>query len=631
MFSGDWRRSAMPQFSLRVAILGGFALAIFSIIFFRLWYLEVLSGDRYLAEANNNQVREITVQAPRGEIFDRDGDVLVDNRTALALQVRETELPRSNRKRERVLRRVGEISGMSLDGIRNQIREQTRESPASPVTLRRDVPYDLVYYIRENQRDFPGVSVDRVYVRRYPKGTLAAHIFGYVREVSAEQLKEPQYESLVPGDEVGQAGVERTYDNLLRGVNGATRVQVDATGRPTGGRLSEQEARTGNNLRLTLDSDLQAAAETAMSRFSLPGGFVAMDVDNGEILALGSVPTFDPAVFARPVIPEALADQIFEGSGGTEAPIFNRATQGGYPTGSTFKLITATAGLEEGLISPEEIVQDGGSIEVGGVTFSNAGDAVHGAIDMRQALQVSSDVYFYKLGLESNTDDPEGGAIQDWARQLGMGSLTGLDLPDEAPGLVPTPEWRNELYRETLTDRPWSIGDSVNLSVGQGDLQASPLQLAVAYAAVANGGDVVRPHVGMRVEDPSGRVIQEVEPAPRRQLDISPETSKAILEGLRAAAMEPGGTSYGVFGGFPVDIAGKTGTAERGTFVEDQSWYAALAPYPDPEVVVVTTLERGGFGADAAAPAAAEILSEYFDLKPGEVDAVSETAGTVLE
>jgi penicillin-binding protein 2 len=621
----------MPQFSLRVAILGGFALAIFSIIFFRLWYLEVLSGDRYLAEANNNQVREITTQAPRGEIFDRDGEVLVDNRTALALQVRETELPRSNRKREQVLRRVGEISGMRLDGIRKQIREQTRESPASPVTLRRDVPYDLVYYIRENQRDFPGVSVDRVYVRRYPKGTLAAHIFGYVREVSAEQLKEPQYESLVPGDEVGQAGVERTYDNLLRGVNGATRVQVDATGRPTGGRLSEQEPRTGNNLRLTLDSDLQAAAETAMSRFSLPGGFVAMDVDNGEILALGSVPTFDPAVFARPVIPEALADQIFEGSGGTEAPIFNRATQGGYPTGSTFKLITATAGLEGGLISPEEIVQDGGSIEVGGVTFSNAGDAVHGAIDMRQALQVSSDVYFYKLGLESNTDDPEGGAIQDWARQLGMGSLTGLDLPDEAPGLVPTPEWRNELYRETLTDRPWSIGDSVNLSVGQGDLQASPLQLAVAYAAVANGGDVVRPHVGMRVEDPSGRVIQEVEPAPRRQLDISPETSKSILEGLRAAAMEPGGTSYGVFGGFPVDIAGKTGTAERGTFVEDQSWYAALAPYPDPEVVVVTTLERGGFGADAAAPAAAEILSEYFDFKPGEVDAVSETAGTVLE
>ncbi len=631
MFSSDWRRSAMPQFSLRVAILGGFALAIFSIIFFRLWYLEVLSGDRYLAEANNNQVREITTQAPRGEIFDRDGEVLVDNRTALALQVRETELPRSNRKREQVLRRVGEISGMRLDGIRKQIREQTRESPASPVTLRRDVPYDLVYYIRENQRDFPGVSVDRVYVRRYPKGTLAAHIFGYVREVSAEQLKEPQYESLVPGDEVGQAGVERTYDNLLRGVNGATRVQVDATGRPTGGRLSEQEPRTGNNLRLTLDSDLQAAAETAMSRFSLPGGFVAMDVDNGEILALGSVPTFDPAVFARPVIPEALADQIFEGSGGTEAPIFNRATQGGYPTGSTFKLITATAGLEGGLISPEEIVQDGGSIEVGGVTFSNAGDAVHGAIDMRQALQVSSDVYFYKLGLESNTDDPEGGAIQDWARQLGMGSLTGLDLPDEAPGLVPTPEWRNELYRETLTDRPWSIGDSVNLSVGQGDLQASPLQLAVAYAAVANGGDVVRPHVGMRVEDPSGRVIQEVEPAPRRQLDISPETSKSILEGLRAAAMEPGGTSYGVFGGFPVDIAGKTGTAERGTFVEDQSWYAALAPYPDPEVVVVTTLERGGFGADAAAPAAAEILSEYFDFKPGEVDAVSETAGTVLE
>ncbi len=625
----DWRGGLSPaQFSLRVAVLGAFGLVIFSAIFFRLWYLEVLSGDRYLAEANNNQVREITVQAPRGEIRDRNGKTLVRNRTALALQVRADDLPGPRRAREQVISRLAEVSGISEDGIEKQIRQQTKESPASPVTLRRDVPYDLVYYLRENQGKFPGVSVDRVYVRSYPEGSLAAHLFGYVREVNAEQLEQPEYRSLVPGDEVGQAGVEFEYDELLRGINGTTRVQVDASGAPTGGRLSTQDPRTGNNLRLTLDSQLQVAAETAVSRFALPGGFVAMDVNTGEILALGSVPTFDPSVFARPVIPQSVADSIFNGTDGTEAPIFNRATQGGYPTGSTFKLITAIGALEEGLITPEEIVNDGGSLKVGGVEFKNAGDAVNGAIDLRTALQVSSDVYFYLIGLEDGT---EGDTIQKWAGELGMGELSGIDLPAEAEGLVPTPDWRNQLYRDGLTDRPWSVGDNINLSVGQGDLQASPLQLAIAYAAVANGGNIVRPHVGMRVEDPAGRVIQEVDPPPREQVDIKPSNARAVLDGLRAAAMEPSGTSYPVFGGFPVDIAGKTGTAERGESVEDQSWYAALAPYPDPEVVVVATIERGGFGADAAAPAVKEILTEYFDVKPGEIDQVSDPTATVYE
>jgi len=625
----DWRGGLSPaQFNLRVAILGAFALVIFSAIFFRLWYLEVLSGDRYLAEANNNQVREVTVQAPRGEIVDRNGKTLVNNRTALALQVRTNELPGPQGARDEVLARLAEVSGMTVEGIEKQIRQQTKESPASPVTLRRDVPYDLVYYLRENQGKFPGVSVDRVYVRSYPQGTLAAHLFGYVREVNAEQLEQPEYRSLVPGDEVGQAGVEYEYDELLRGINGTTRVQVDASGSPTGGRLSAQEPRTGNNLRMTIDAGLQQTAETAVSRFGLPGGFVAMDVDTGEVLALGSVPTFDPSVFARPVIPQAVADSIFEGADGTEAPIFNRATQGGYPTGSTFKLITAIGALEEGLITPDEIVNDGGSLKVGGVEFKNAGDAVHGAINLRAALQVSSDVYFYLIGLE---DGAEGEAIQKWAGELGMGKLSGIDLPAEAEGLVPTPEWRNELYRDGLTDRPWSVGDNINLSVGQGDLQASPLQLAIAYAAVANGGKIVRPHVGMRVEDPAGRVIQEVDPPPRDQLDIKPSNAQAVLDGLHAAAMEPTGTSYPIFGGFPVDIAGKTGTAERGEGVEDQSWYAALAPYPDPEVVVVATIERGGFGADSAAPAVKEILTDYFDVKPGEIEQVSDPAATVYE
>jgi penicillin-binding protein 2 len=609
------RTPSSSQFAVRVAVLSGIALALFSVIFFRLWYLQVLSGDRYLEEAQNNRVREIQVQAPRGEILDRHGEVLVDNRTALALQVQADELPPEREQRQRVLRRVAELAGMSLEQVRKEIREQTKELPASPVTLKREVDYPLVYYLQEHQAELPGVSVERVFVRRYEQGTLGAHIFGYVSEVSAEQLEEPRYQDLVPGDLVGQTGLEYEYDHLLRGQNGATRVQVDATGSPQGQALSSQEAVTGNNLRTTLDTDVQAAGEAALSQFGgLPGAFVAMDVQDGEILGLGSYPTFDPAIFTRPSLSPAVYERLSSEVSG--APLSNRAIQGLYPTGSTFKAITAVAGLEEGLITPDTPVDDPGSITVGGIEFKNAGDVANGTITLPTALKVSSDVFFYKLGLEA--DDAEGLPIQSWAENLGLGSATGIDLPAEGGGLIPTPEWRNELYEDGDTDRPWSVGDSINLSVGQGDLQANPLQMAVAYSAIANGGNIVRPHLAQMIEDPAGRVVQEFDPAPRGSVTIEERYRQPILDGLHAAAMEPGGTSYAVFGGFPVDIAGKTGTAERGLYEEDQSWYVALAPYPDPKVVVAVTIEEGGFGADAAAPAASQILGAYFD-KPNAV------------
>ena len=615
------------QFALRVAILGGAALVMFSLIFFRLWYLEVLSGDKYLEQAQNNRVREIKVQAPRGQIVDRNGRVLVDNRTALALQVKADEMPASGAERKREIERLADVSGISAKRIETEIRRQTRELPASPVTLKRDVPYELVLYLQERQQEFPGVSVERVYVRSYPEDTLAAHLFGYVREVTPEQLEEPQYKRLDPGDSVGQTGVELAYDPQLRGQSGATRVQVDALGRPKGEPLSDTAAVAGNNLRLTIDSEIQAAGEGAISQFGLPSAFVAMDVDTGEVLGLGSNPTFDPSVYTKPTISQKTVTAL--NSEANESPQSNRAIQGMYPTGSTFKLITATAALEEGLITPTEVVDDPGSYTVGGVTFKNAGDAVNGAIAMPQALQVSSDVFFYKLGHEANVREGPM-PIQEWAGRLGLGAPTGIDLPSELGGLIPTPEWRNELYDKGETDRPWTAGDNINLSVGQGDLQATPLQMAVAYATVANRGTVPRPHLAQRVEDQNGRVIQEISPAPRRQLEISEQTRSTILDGLRDAATAPGGTSYEVFGGFPVPVAGKTGTAERAPN-PDQSWYIALAPADDPEVVVATTIERGGFGADAAAPAARQILETYFDVRPGKIEPTEAAAGTIAE
>jgi penicillin-binding protein 2 len=621
MFESNWHRPPLPaQFALRVAVLGGIGLVMFAIIFLRLWYLGVLSGDQYLAEAQNNQVREFTVQAPRGEIFDRQGQPLVKNRTALALQVKPTELPRKPRRRKAVIERLAEPAGMSAQRIRREMRRQTRDLPASPVTLRRDVPYELVYFLRENQAHFPGVSVERVYVRRYPQGTLGAHLFGYVREVDAEELESPRYEGLAPGDMVGKEGVEFTYDGLLRGINGASRVQVDAEGRPTGRQLSEREPRAGGDLWLSIDASVQRAGEAALSSRGQPGAFVVMDVQSGEVIAMGSHPTYDPSVFGRPVVPESLYRELT--SDATSAPITNRAVQGLYPTGSTQKPLTAVAALAGGELTTQRVISDPGSITIGGIVFSNAGEVAHGTLALPRALQVSSDVFFYTLGMEMNEATDEGGALQEWLKKLGLGAPTGIDLLGEGTGLVPTPEWRNDLYRQGLTDRPWSVGDNVNLSIGQGDLQANPLQMAVGYAAIANGGDVVRPHVGMRAVDPSGRVIQEIDPAPRRRVDIDSSWQRSIMEGLHGAAMQPGGTAYGVFGGFPIDTAGKTGTAERPPH-GDQSWYLALAPYPDPKYVVAVTIEQGGFGADSAAPATREILTELLNVRPARIEEVS--------
>jgi penicillin-binding protein 2 len=277
-----------------------------------------------------------------------------------------------------------------------------------------------------------------------------------------------------------------------------------------------------------------------------------------------------------------------------------------------FKPITALAALDNHLISPGTIYNDTGELKVDVQTLHNAGDAIYGPINMSDAFKVSSDLYFYSLGLKAKAEK-NGGMIQDWAKNLGLGEPTGIDLPAEVEGLVPTPAWRNRLYREGLTDRPWTAGDNINLSVGQGDLQADPLQMAVAYAALANGGQVLRPHLAEQVESVTGQVLEEVRPAPKTQVEISQEAHDTILNGMTRAAMEEGGTSYKVFGNFPFPIAGKTGTAERGV-QPDQSWFLALAPADNPQIVVAVTLERGGFGVDAAAPVAARILERYFKL-----------------
>jgi penicillin-binding protein 2 len=618
MYLRSDQRPQGSRLSLRVAVLSGVAVVLFAILFFRLWNLQVLSGDEYLAEAKNNRTRELKVIAPRGDILDRNGEVLVDNRTSLALQLNTTKLPEDPAEERAQLERLGELTKMPLRKIRRAIKEGEEVAAGAPVTLKQDVGYNLIAYFEENQDEFPGVSVQRVFVRHYPEGSRAAHVLGSVGEISEEKLKDPRYKGLEPGDEIGQGGVEYSYDRFLRGEPGFTRIQVNALGEPTpGGQLVSEAPTPGKSLKLTIDGDAQAAGEAGLSARGLPGAFISMNIETGEILALGSNPTYDPTVFTEPMT-QRQVDELYRDP--VLAPLFNRATEGAYPTGSIFKVIPALAALENDVITPSEVINDAGRITIGGQSFQNAGAQAYGPVELERALEVSSDIYFYVLGLRMW----DTGELQEWAHKLGIARPTGLDLPEEAEGLLPTQEWRDQLYAEELTERPWSAGDNVQLATGQGDLQTSPLQMAIAYAAIGNGGKIVTPHVGMEVEDEAGRVLKEFEPQVQRKVKIDPGFRRAILDGLHAAAQGPNGTAAGVFGGFPIEIAGKTGTAERPGHA-DQSWFAALSPYPDPRIVTIATVEEGGFGAESAAPVVLQILEAIYDEQASEVSSAGGT------
>jgi len=600
-------RARPNRMALRIAVVGGVGVALFAVLFFRLWSLQIIDGAENLAQAKNNRTRSTKIVAPRGKILARNGEVLVDNRTSLALQVDTSKLPADEAARNAELKQIGGLVHMTLPKVLKRIEEEQKVVAAgAPITVRNDVGYQLIYYIEEHPGKFPGVTVERVFVRNYPQEEEAANVLGHAGEVSEEELESGPYVNLEPGEIVGKEGIEYTYDKYLRGTPGTSRYQVNALGEPTpGGKLTSTPPIPGKNLKLTINPAVQRAGEAALAERGLPGAFVSMNIHTGQILGIGSSPTFDPTVWTKPLSNKE-AELFFESE---VSPLFNRATESAYPTGSTYKLMTALAGLENGYITGSTVVDDNGYIELGTQKFENSEGAVNGPISLVHALEVSSDVYFYKLGARM-WDTPD---LQDWSHKMGIGVPTGIDIPDGFDGLVPSKKWRDELFEHEppLTDRPWSQGDDVQLAVGQGDLQTDPLQMAIAYAALGNGGTIVTPHLGMEVMDAAGRVLREIEPGPRRHVNIAPESRQLIMEGLHLATSGPGGTATPVFAEFPIEIAGKTGTAER-VGHGNQSWFISLAPYPNPNIVTVVTIEEGGFGAESAAPANKQILEAYF-------------------
>ena len=635
----------LPSVALRVAVMVGIAMVLFTIILFRLWFLQILSGQQFVVQANDNRLRSVKLVAPRGAIVDRDGEVIVENRPGLAVGFRLMDVPDGQLDNEVV--RLARVLKTRPDTIRTAIMDHLRPSWPVEVPLTWDkvvagggVSYDLVVvkedvtrkamsYLLEHSTSFPGVEIQKNYLRSYPHGAMAAHLLGNMGEITKEQLKEQRFKGYSAGDLVGQGGLEWSYDRWLRGRNGVAKVEVDAFGRPKqseavpGGRLPEP----GDTLVTTIDADVQAKAEEAL-RYSIDlahsdgkykaagGAAVVLDVKTGEVIAMASFPTFDPDVWVGGISTKdykKLADKH------ANRPLLNRVIQEQKAVGSTFKVVDAIAGLEEGVISPYTGFFCDGSFKAP-IAYDDtvwncwALDG-HGSLDLVQALTQSCDVYFYNVGYLFY--QRKGTELADWAGRLGMGKVTGLDVPGEVVGRVPTPEWRQS-YFETEVDKIWTPGNSINLSIGQGDLEATPLQLAVTYAAIANGGSIVQPHIGKKIVDPQGNMVRDLQAAKPRKIDVSQGTLDVVRRGLFEAANSVTGTSSAVFAGYPVQVAGKTGTAEVfGS--DDYAWYASYAPADDPKYAVVVMVEQGGHGGSVAAPATRLIYDALFKVKSEKV------------
>jgi penicillin-binding protein 2 len=638
-----------PSVALRVLMIGTVAAGLIAVILFRLWFLQILSGQQYVAQANDNRLRSITVVAPRGDIVDRRGRVLVDNRPGLAIGIRPMDVPVGHLGE--LCQKVGDVLHVPVNEVRQRLVDQsglkttpegetpfeqldahTGASGFEMVVIKDDVKKRVVSYILEHKTAYPGVEVRQSYLREYPLGGVGAHFLGYLGEIDGPQLKEQRFKDYQAGDVIGKAGVEYTYDRWLRGRDGSMRVEVDAVGRPKKAVPGGEAEQVGDSLALTIDARVQQAAERAV-QFGIgmarstgnaradAGAAVVLDVRTGGVVALASYPSFNPGWFSGGISQRHLRmlnrDPLH--------PLNDRAYQGLYPVGSTFKAIDAVAALEEGVIVPGTHFSCDGTFTPPNLLKTSSRTTWHcwsypeghGSVDLLTALTVSCDVFFYNVGYDFYTR--KGTELEDWAKRLGMGHPTGLDIPGEAGGVVPTPDWLKKTFHDPWS-RIWGPGNSINLAIGQGYLLATPLQLAVAYSAIANGGMLVTPHLGSRIVDSTGKLVQKVDyPAPRN-LDIAPQWLDVIRQGLHQAATSPMGTSSAVFGAYPVEVCGKTGTAEvfgKG----DYSWYSSFAPYHDPRYVVVVMIEQGGHGGSAAAPAARHIYDSLFHLSAGAAHA----------
>jgi len=578
----------MPTDSLRVGRrlrqLLTLALVLFSCLGVRLWYLQILRGSFYQSLADRNRLRVVAdTAAPRGIIYDRRGvEILAANVQAHSIAV----IPEELRKHPDTAARLGPIVGRTAAEIRDVVAKK-EDRPYVPVTVARGVDMRALCLVEENRTRLPGVVVRSEPIRFYPHGRLASHVLGHVGEISEAELKlAKEGPRLTSGMIIGKTGTEKQYDSYLRGRQGHEKLEVDARGQVKQ-KLGGRSGIPGASLVLTLECGLQTVAERRLEQQPHPGAIVVMDPRSGELLALASKPDFDPNVFSATLTAKEwrkLADDPRD-------PLQDRAVASRYPPGSTIKLAVAAAGLQYQALPPGRVHCSGGT-KIGNRVFRCWQRSGHGSVDLDEALARSCDVYFYTVGRRLGVD-----RLAEGLRRCGLGELTGIDLPQETPGIVPTPAWR----KRALNGK-WYPGDTANSSIGQGCVAATPLQMARLTAVVANGGKLVTPHLVRKIMTVKG------EPVPLKRLDartaaIDPRYLAAVRQGMRSAVIGKRGTA-GALAGLPVAVAAKTGSAETRHGEKPHSWVVAFAPYENPRVVVAVIIEHGGHGVEAAVPIA---------------------------
>ena len=596
------------EFRGRIRILGLLVVLVFAFLSYRLWTLQILQGKRYTVMSEHNRIRLERVPAVRGLVFDRKQRLLINSRPSFDVRYRAE----GTEHREATLRRLADM----LDGDSERFLDAVEHSRGSKgVTLVRDVDWPSVVAVETRRLDLPGVYVSVRARRSYLSDGRTAHLLGYLGEINTAQLRRLRRRGYRRGDEIGQTGLEKRWEDHLAGRSGGEKVEVDATGRKV--RVIERHKATpGHNVVLTLDIDIQQVAYDALK--GREGSVVVLDVNTGAVLALVSTPAFDPNSFARGMTSEEWRKLMAD----NETPLHNRALQGHFPPGSTFKIVTALAALQEGVISPGQRLFCNGTYKVGNRVLRDWKKYGHGNIAMHQALVQSCDVYFYQLGQRLGVDK-----MAKYARRFGLGAPTGIELDGESAGLVPDRAWK----RRRL-GAPWYPGETPMVAIGQGYVGVTPLQMASLVATVANGGTVYRPWFVKQVLSAEGEVMEEYGPVRSGTVDLRPKHLAFVRRALFDVVHGKQGTGKRARSEL-VEIAGKTGTAQvaemRGEIVKsedlpylvrDHAWFVAYAPAEDPEIAVATLVEHGGHGGATAAPITKKVIEAYFRLEGYEAE-----------
>ena len=587
----------------RIKYLRVFFIFVFAVILFKAWHMQIIKGKYYKELAENNRVRSVIVQPLRGIIYDRNGEVMVKNLPAFNLGLVLADI----KDLEGTVKRIVPVTGLTAEEIKERIEEGKYYDPFSPLIIKEDISMREVALIESQRWNLPGVVVVVEGRREYPNTAAAAHLLGYVGEITMSQLKETEYASEPLGRIIGQYGIEKIYDRFLRGNVGRKNIEVDAAGHERRV-LSTVEPVTGDSVILSIDLRLQKAAEEALG--DKRGAVVAMVTRTGEVLALASHPAFDPNTLSRRLSPKVWRKIVDDPA----HPLNNRATQGTYPPGSVFKVVMTAAGLEDGYTDRDSRITCNGKMPFGNRTFRDWKAGGHGTVNLHKAIVESCDVYFYRLGNRMGID-----TIEKYASLFGLGDVTGIDLPSEKKGLVPSEQWKLEARKER-----WYPGETLSVSIGQGYLSVTPLQQAMMVNTVANSGVVVRPRVLKGIIPENGdKKIFEFPPVEIRKIDLKESTFETIKEALRGVVSNPNGTGLAAKSSL-TEIAGKTGTAQvvgrrfqdsTGLRFKDHAWFAAFAPVDKPEITVAVLVEHGGHGGSVAAPVAKKVIEEYVKIK----------------